>query len=97
MSLSPFGPCASRSALFTGFSLASGADSVKKGGGRFVVAPVAAGEFGFGRNEFAAEGLGQDRLGDFVRAFRRGFDSFLYRVSELEEGFDTPDDFVLFI
>ena len=71
-------------------------DALEQDGGGFVGAAFAAGEFGFGGDEFSAEGFGQDGLCQFVRAFRCGGHVFFNGVRELEEGFDAADDFVLF-
>jgi hypothetical protein len=38
------------------------------GGGGFVVAVFLAGQLGLGGDEFAAEGFGEDRLGDLISA-----------------------------
>ena len=45
-------------------------DPLEEDGGRLVITPRAAGEFGLGRNEFAAKGPGEDGLGQLVAQSR---------------------------
>ena len=75
---------------------ALGSYSLKEGGCVFVVAVFAAGEFGFGGDEFAAEGFGEDGLGQLVHSspglFVAGFDG----LGEGEEVVYPADDFVFF-
>jgi len=62
---------------------------------RFVVAAFAAGKFGFGRRQFAAERLGQDRLRQLVGPCRRSRHLLLNGVGQAEQGLDAAEDSVL--
>jgi hypothetical protein len=55
-----------------------------------------AGQLGLGGDEFAAEGFGEDRLGDLVGAGGGRGQACLDGVGELEQGVHAADDFVLF-
>lgn len=77
--------------------MAGSAESTEKGGGALVGAALAACEFRLGRDELAAEGFGEDGLGELVGALGCGFDPLLERIGEFEEGFDPPDDFPFFV
>jgi hypothetical protein len=77
--------------------LVFGADVGQEGGGGFVGAVFAAGEFGFGGDQLAAEGFGQDRLRDLLNASCRCLDAGFDLVGEREQGLDAADDFLLFV
>ena len=62
----------------------------------FIGAAFAAGEFGFGGNEFAPEGFGEDGLGEFVHPLPGAGELGFELVHQGEEGIDPADDFVLF-
>src|SRR5205085_1869359 len=71
-------------------------DALQEDGRGFVVAPLLAGEFGFGGDEFAAEGAGEDCLRELINVrFRLAVTGF-ERVGGFEECFDATDDFLLF-
>lgn len=70
-------------------------DSFQEGGRRFVIAPLAPGEFRFGNHEFAAKRAGEDGLSQLVDVrFRRAVAGF-ERVGGFEKFFDAADDFTL--
>jgi len=60
-----------------------------------VVAALLAGEFGLGGDQFAAEGSGEDRLGQLVAPGRRRGDAAFDRVGKVEEGVDATNDLSL--
>src|SRR5258708_4428338 len=70
-------------------------DAGQEGGGRFVGAAFAAGEFGFSRNEFAPECFGKDGLSHFPgsRGCRR--DALFDRICQLEQVLHAADNFLL--
>lgn len=70
-------------------------DASEENGCCFVVAALAAGEFGFCGDELAAERFGEDGLREFVGALGGSFDVFFNFVGELEKDLDAADDFVL--
>ncbi len=64
LGLAMLGSCLAAALWFLGRdgALALGADAVEEDGGRLVVAALLARQFGFGRDQFAPERLGQYRL-----------------------------------
>jgi len=66
-------------------------DAGKQSGGGFVLAAFAAGEFGFGGDEFAPEGFGQDCLAQFVSPFCCHLDPFFDGVEQGRTKVSIPD------
>jgi hypothetical protein len=62
-------------------------NTTEQGGGGFVGTVFVAGEFGFGRDQFAAERFGENSLGQFVSTPGGGSDALLDLIGEFKEGF----------
>lgn len=60
--------------------------------GWFIEAALAAGEFSLGGHQFAAEGLGQDGLNEFVNMCFGFFIPPFDLVRDSEKGFNTVDN-----
>ncbi|KXJ32877.1 hypothetical protein AX284_10505 [Pseudomonas sp. HUK17] len=67
---------------------ALGLDAFQQHAGRFVIRVLG--------HQFAAEGFGEDALGQTINAHLGGFDTGFELVGEGEELFDAADDFGLF-
>lgn len=72
------------------------ADAGEEFAGGFVAAGFAAGEVGFGGDQFAPEGFGQDRLRQPVDPLPGGVQLGFQPVGQSEQLLDPPDDLVLF-
>ena len=72
------------------------ADAGEEFAGGFVGAGFAASEVGFGGDQFAPEGFGQDRLRQPVDPRPGGGQLGFQPVGEREQLLDPPDDLVLF-
>jgi hypothetical protein len=73
----------------------SSANPFKKLLGRFVVAPLCGGEGVFGGDELAAEGFGEDGLGESVDVAASQLVAGFEFVGDGEESVDAADDFLL--
>ena len=74
---------------------AFGADAGEEFGCGLVGAAFAAGQFGFGGDEFASEGFCEDGLREFIGTNSSGGNAPFNCVGQFEQGLDAPNHFFL--